>query len=183
VAGTGRPGGSGGLEKQTLAGAFGYARADGTDSVVYVAEVGKQRHAKELTYGSAQKRWQDWDLTAAAKGQPIDSMPVAYVRGDRTSSVVFCQFNGDIREMWLPGPEWHEASLRQAAGGAEPANCDQCRPSPVALANGQSVVVYLGLDNTCTRWCWRAVPGRITTCPGRVQQVRRLSLSYGVSAQ
>jgi hypothetical protein len=129
------------------AGAFGYARTDGNDSVVYVAEVGKQRHVKELTWSSAQKRWQDWDLTAATKGPPIDSTPVAYLRGDRTSSVVYCQFNGDIREMWLPSPEWHEASLRQAAGGAEPANCDLCRPSPVATGNGQSMVIYLGLDN------------------------------------
>jgi hypothetical protein len=136
-----------GSKSKPWAGAFGYTRADGTDSVLYVAGVGKQRHVKELTYGNAQKRWQDWDLTAATKGQAIDSTPVGYVRGDRTSSVVFCQFNGDVREMWLPGPEWREASLRQAAAGAEPANCDQCRPSPVAMANGQSMVVYLGLDN------------------------------------
>jgi hypothetical protein len=129
------------------AGAFGYLRADGTDSVLYVAPIGKQRHTKELTWNSGEKRWQEWDLTATGKGQPIDSTPVAYVRGDRTSAVVFCQFNGDLREVWMSPTGWHEASLRQAAGGAEAANCDQCRPAPVATANGQSVVVYLGVDN------------------------------------
>jgi hypothetical protein len=127
-------------------GVFGYARADATSSVVYTSRVGKENHLKDVAWDNAAKIWREWDMTAVAKGPAIYGSPAAYVRGDRANALVYCQPDGDIREIASTSGGWKDASLMPTEG-AEPANCDLCQPYPLTTSDNQSVVIYLGHDS------------------------------------
>jgi hypothetical protein len=126
---------------------FGYARADGTSSVVYTSQTAKERHLREIAWDNGPKNWHEWDLTLVAKAGAIDGAPVAYTRGDKANAVIYCQHNGEIRETGYGAQGWRDTSLTQGVAGAEPANCDLCQPYPLATPDGQSLVFYLGLDS------------------------------------
>lgn len=138
--------GSAGVTCDPWAGARGYVRSDGISAVVYTEKVGKKRHAKEFTWNSAQQRWNHAGLNAVTNGPAVDGKPFPYVRSDKGNSIVYCQYNGDVREIFMVGDKWADASLRDVAKGGGPADCDVCDPYPVAVNNGQSIVVYLGID-------------------------------------
>jgi hypothetical protein len=138
--------GSAGVPCSPWAGARGYVRSDGISTVIYAEKVGNKRHVKELTWNNGQHRWNHADLNAITNGPGVDGRPFPYVRADKTNSIVYCQYNGDVRETFMVGDKWADASLRDVAKGGGLANCDVCDPQPFAISNGQSIVVYLGVD-------------------------------------
>ena len=124
----------------------GYARSDGTNSVVYR---GTNNHIYELYLSGG--TWNFGDLSGNAHdlsdhvGAP-DALgdPAGYVRSDRTNSVVYRGANNHIYELYLSdGPPWKDGDLCLISGAPDALG----DPAGYARSDGTNSVVYRGPNN------------------------------------
>jgi hypothetical protein len=128
---------------------MGFVRADGYDSVVYVAS---DNHVHEFSLPLGSNIWQThdtfnppagWTFPANATGQPR-----GYVRSDGTSAVVYLSSGGHIWELSRPVNEiptstiWDAGELTTIPGVPVSAS----DPAPYIRADGQSTIMYRSSD-------------------------------------
>ena len=124
--------------------AFPYARSDGYNTVVYVANDG---HIHELatfaTPGSGTGTWGDYDLTAVTGTfSQATSDPWGYRRSDNCNAVLYAS-DGALHELALcPGSGWGYGLLPAVS----PLGGLHRRPSGYIRADGVNAVVYVGSD-------------------------------------
>jgi hypothetical protein len=127
--------------------AFPYARSDGYNTIVYVAN---DNHVHELaTFGtpsSGTGAWSDADLSfAAGTFTEPTSDAWGYKRSDNCNAVVYAT-DGNLHQLALcPGGGWSYSLLPTASpalGGLHR------RPSGYVRADGVTTVVYVGFDDS-----------------------------------
>ena len=116
----------------------GYARAGGTNSVVYR---GVDGHIHELFLGAG---WGTGDLTALTGAVSTVGNPSAHVRSDGVDSVVYRGTDNHIHELFfVPGRDWGTGDLTSLTGAAPAAG----NPSAYTRADGIDAIVFRSTDN------------------------------------
>lgn len=155
-------------------------RHDGINSVVYRSADG---HINEL-FNDGVNGWQRGDISANAgalgSGLLAAGDPVAYVRSDGVSTVVYRGTDNHIRDLFLDSSGWHAEDL-WAASGAPAAALSTDDLTAYVRSDGVSSVVYRSTpDNHLRELTLTVTPIRIN---GVVVTVARSWSAWDLTAQ
>jgi hypothetical protein len=118
---------------------FGFARSDGTSNVVYLGADGDVHLIERGDAG-----WLDSDLTQTADAAPGDAVgsPMAFVRSDGATAVVYRTADDHIHELSLAAAGWTDVDLTNDVSAPSAAS----DPAGFARGDGVDSVVYQAFD-------------------------------------
>jgi hypothetical protein len=143
----------------------GFRRADGINSVIYRSSGG---HIQSLELQSS--GWQTFDLTAVTNAEPAAGAPVAYVRADGVSAIVYRgATTNHLIELRLGSRGWLAADLSYASGSNIVVSGD---PMPYVRSDGQNSIVFRSGEHiweifqtaSGQNWDW-GVPSQLAAAP------------------